>query len=128
LAQDDQLNRPVAIKVPHRRLVSRPEDAAVYLTEARTVANLDHPNIVPVHDVGSTDDCPCFIVSKFIEGSTLAEKIREQRPSFGDAAELVATIALALQYAHCKGVVHRDIKPGNILIDKSGKPFVVDFG
>ena len=54
LAHDDQLQRPVAVKVPHRRLVSRPEDAQAYLTEARTVANLDHPNIVPVHDAGST--------------------------------------------------------------------------
>jgi serine/threonine protein kinase len=128
LAQDDQLNRPVAVKVPHRRLIARPEDATVYLTEARTVANLDHPNIVPVHDVGSAEDCPCVIVSKFIEGSTLAEKIRDQGSSFVAAAELVATVAEALHYAHCKGVVHRDIKPGNILIDKSGRPFVVDFG
>src|SRR5438105_11359597 len=68
LAHDDQLQRLVAIKVPHGKLVSRPEDAEAYLTEARTVANLDHPNIVPVHDVGSTEDYPCFIVSKFIEG------------------------------------------------------------
>src|SRR5215469_12122233 len=59
LAHDDQLQRPVAVKVPHRRLVSGLEDAQAYLTEARTVANLDHPNIVPVHDVGSTDHFPC---------------------------------------------------------------------
>src|SRR5215471_11920307 len=72
LAHDDQLQRLVAIKVPHRALLSRPEDAETYLTEARTVAGLDHPHIVPVYDVGSTEDCPCFIVSKFIEGSTLA--------------------------------------------------------
>ena len=76
LAHDDQLNRPVAIKVPHRRLVSRPEDAEAYLTEARNVANLDHPNIVPVFDVGSTEDCPCFVVSKFIEGSTWRRRSR----------------------------------------------------
>src|ERR1700751_4562598 len=68
LAHDDQLQRLVAIKVPHRKLVDRPEDAEAYLTEARTVANLDHPNIVPVHDVGSAEDCPCFIVSKYIDG------------------------------------------------------------
>jgi serine/threonine protein kinase len=55
------LQRLVAIKVPHRRLVSRPEAAEAYLTEARTVANLDHPNIVPVHDVGSAEDCPCYV-------------------------------------------------------------------
>src|SRR5262245_56772344 len=67
LAHDEQLQRLVAIKVPHRRLVSRPEDAELYLAEARTVAGLDHQNIVPVYDVGSTEDFPCFVVSKFIE-------------------------------------------------------------
>ena len=128
LAHDGQLQRLVAIKVPHRHRISTAEDAEAYLTEARTVANLDHPHIVPVYDVGSTDDCPCFIVSKFIEGSTLAQKIKDDRPTFGEAAELVATIAEALHYAHRKGLVHRDIKPGNILLDNSGKPFVVDFG
>jgi serine/threonine protein kinase len=122
------LNRHVAIKVPHRRVVAQPEDAEAYLTEAQNVANLDHPNIVPVHDVGSTEDCPCFIVSKFIEGSTLAQKIKNNRPSCNETAELVATVAEALHYAHSKGLVHRDIKPGNILLDTGGKPFVADFG
>ncbi len=128
LAHDDQLERPVAIKVPHRRLISRPEDAAEYLTEARIVAKLDHPHIVPVHDVGSTEDFPCFVVSKFIEGSTLAQRISDNRPSFGEAAELITTVAEALHYAHRKGLVHRDIKPGNILLDGEGKPYVADFG
>jgi serine/threonine protein kinase len=64
LAQDEQLQRLVAVKVPHPNLVSRPEDAEAYLIEARTVANLDHPNIVPVHDVGGTEDYPCYVVSK----------------------------------------------------------------
>src|SRR5262249_31523435 len=81
LAHDERLQRLVAVKVPHRTLVSRPEDAEAYLIEARTVANLDHPNIVPVYDVGSTEDCPCFVVSKFIEGSTLAQRIKANRPS-----------------------------------------------
>ena len=127
-AHDDKLNRCVAIKVPHRRLIARPEDAESYLAEAQNVANLDHPHIVPVYDVGTTEDCPCFIVSKFIEGSTLAQKIRDHRPSFSETTELVATTAEALHYAHCKGLVHRDIKPSNILIDSSDKPYVVDFG
>jgi eukaryotic-like serine/threonine-protein kinase len=126
LAYDDQLQRLVAIKVPHRHRISTSDEA--YLMEARTVASLDHPHIVPVHDVGSTEDCPCFIVSKFIEGGTLAQRLKDDRPTFGETAELIATIAEALHYAHHKGFVHRDIKPGNILIDTSGKPFVVDFG
>jgi predicted Ser/Thr protein kinase len=128
LAYDEQLKRPVAIKVPHHKLVDRPEDAAAYLTEARTVANLDHPHIVPVYDVGSTETFPCFIVSKYIEGHTLGQKLKDDRPTFGQATELVATIAEALHYAHRKGLVHRDIKPGNILIDTNGKPNVADFG
>src|SRR5450432_358926 len=75
LAHDGQLQRYVAINVPHRKLVDRPEAAQAYLTEARTVANLDHPNIVPVHDVGSTEDCPCYVVSKYIDGRTLSDRI-----------------------------------------------------
>src|SRR6516225_10312302 len=71
LAHDEQLNRPVAIKVPHARLVAEADDAEAYLTEARTVANLDHPHIVPVYDVGSTEQFPCFVVSKYIDGSNL---------------------------------------------------------
>src|SRR5215813_13053440 len=128
LAHDDQLQRLVAIKVPHRERVEQPEDAQAYLVEARTVANLDHPNIVPVHDVGSTDQFPCFIVSKYIEGSTLARKINKDRLTVMESVEAVATIAETLHYAHGKGLVHRDIKPGNILLDASGKPYVADFG
>lgn len=128
LAYDDQLQRPVAIKVPHRHRVAMPEDAEAYLTEARTVANLDHPNIVPVHDVGSTNQFPCFVVSKFIDGSSLKEKTKTSRLSLDECAQLVATIADALHHAHKQGIVHRDIKPGNILLDKNGKPYVADFG
>jgi eukaryotic-like serine/threonine-protein kinase len=118
----------VAIKVPHRKLVSRPEDAAAYLTEARTVANLDHPKIVPVHDVGSTEDCPCYVVSKYIDGTDLATRLKQSRLSIHETVELVATVAEALHFAHKQGLVHRDIKPGNLLLDRSGKPFVADFG
>ncbi len=128
LAHDDQLARSVAIKVPHARLVTCPEDAGLYLTEARTVANLDHPNIVPVYDVGSTEEFPCYVVSKFIDGTDLAARLKQCRLSLPEAVELVVTVAEALQHAHRQGLVHRDIKPGNILLDKSGKPFVMDFG
>ena len=104
------------------------EDAEAYLTEARTVANLDHPNIVPVFDVGSTEDCPCYVVSKYIDGTDLASRLKQSRLSIHETVELVATVAEALHHAHKQGLVHRDIKPGNILLDKSGKPFVADFG
>ena len=128
LAHDEQLNRLVAVKVPHASLISKPEDADAYLSEARTVANLDHPGIVPVHDVGSTEDCTCYVVSKYIPGTDLATRLKQRRLSYGESAELVATVAEALHYAHKQGIVHRDIKPGNILIGKDGKPYVVDFG
>lgn len=128
LAHDEQLNRLVAIKVPHARRISKPEDAEAYLTEARTVANLDHPGIVPVHDVGSTEDCPCYFVSKYIEGTDLSTKLKESRLEYREAAKLVAAVAEALHYAHKQGLVHRDVKPANILIGKDSRPYVVDFG
>jgi serine/threonine protein kinase/formylglycine-generating enzyme required for sulfatase activity len=128
LAHDDQLQRRVAVKVPHAHRVAQPADAEAYLTEARNVANLDHPNIVPVYDQGSTERCPCFVVSKYIDGTTLAARLKQSRLSLHYAVELAATVAEALHHAHKKGLVHRDIKPSNILLDKVGKPFVGDFG
>jgi serine/threonine protein kinase len=128
IAHDDELDRAVAIKVPNPGRITNPGDVEAYLNEARILARLDHPHIVPVHDVGRTDDGLCFVVSKLVQGSDLAVRIRQERPSFRDAAELVATIAEALHYAHTRGLVHRDIKPANILIDPSGKPCVADFG
>ena len=128
LAQDEQLNRSVAVKVPHVAPTSRPTDAEAYLAEARTVANLRHPAIVPVFDVGSTDEFPCYIVSEFIAGTDLAKRIKQRRLSYFEAVELVAVVAEALHFAHKQGVVHRDVKPGNILIGTDSKPYVVDFG
>ncbi|MBW3596007.1 MAG: SUMF1/EgtB/PvdO family nonheme iron enzyme [Planctomycetes bacterium] len=128
LAHDERLKRSVTVKVPHARLVTRPEDAEAYLAEARTVANLDHPHIVPVYDVGGTDEHPCYIVSKYVAGKTLLERMKSLRPTWREAAEWTAAVADALHYAHKRGVVHRDIKPGNILLDDAGRAHVVDFG
>ncbi|HEV3302221.1 MAG TPA: serine/threonine-protein kinase [Planctomycetaceae bacterium] len=125
LGNDEDLQRRVAVKVPHPERVA---DAEAYLTEARILARLDHSNIVPVHDVGRTERGLCFVVSKFIEGSDLRRRIRENRLPPAESAQLVATVAEALHYAHTKGLVHRDIKPENILIDDKGKPYVADFG
>jgi serine/threonine protein kinase/formylglycine-generating enzyme required for sulfatase activity len=127
-AYDDELRRDVAIKVPHRHSISDPRDIEKYLAEGRILAALDHPNIVPVHDIGRTDDGSCFIVSKFIDGIDLASRLRQSRLALREAVEVTATVAEALHHAHKQGLVHRDIKPGNLLLDKSGKPFVADFG
>ena len=128
LAHDEQLQRQVAIKVPHGNLLRGPDEIDAYLNEARTVAALDHPNIVPVYDVGTSENCPFFIVSKFIEGCTLRKKINEERASLMETVRLTAVLAETLHYAHRQGLVHRDIKPSNILLDVSGKPYVADFG
>ncbi len=128
LARDYQLQRPVAIKVPHAHLVTQAGDAEAYLAEARTVAGLDHPNIVPVYDAGSDGPFPCYVVSKLIDGRSLKEELEASRLSLETCAELVATVADSLQHAHERGIVHRDVKPGNILLDAGGKPYVTDFG
>jgi formylglycine-generating enzyme required for sulfatase activity len=125
---DDDLRREVAIKVPHRERITTPEDVETYLAEARILASLDHPHIVPVHDVGRTEDGLCFVVAKFIPGIDLAHKLRDTRLSFGESTELAATIADALDHAHNRGLVHRDVKPGNILLDNEGRPYLADFG
>jgi serine/threonine protein kinase len=128
LAHDEQLRRPVAVKVPRPERACLPGHADSYLAEARILASLDHPHIVPVHDFGQTEDGLPFVVSKFIESTDLATTLRHARPSFATAAELVATVAEALHYAHRRGLVHRDIKPENILLDTGGRPYVADFG
>ncbi len=122
---DGVLKRCVAIKVPHPHLLDTPE---LYLEEARVLAHLEHPAIVPVHDAGRTEDGMCYVVSKFIEGSDLKSRNQETPLAHREAVELVATIAEALHYAHVHGVVHRDVKPANILIDLQLKPYLADFG
>jgi serine/threonine protein kinase len=128
LAYDEQLDRCVAIKVAHPRLVTRAEDAELYLTEARAVAQLNHPNIVPVYDVGGNSEFPCYVVSMFIEGTDLAKHLRQATLPRDEVARLVAAVADALQHAHQHGIIHRDVKPGNILLDRAGKPYLADFG
>ena len=133
LGYDHQLHRHVAIKLPHRKLLARPEDAEPYRAEARVVAALNHPNIVPINHVGSAAH-HFFIVSKFIKGGTLARRIRLFRPSVREAANLACVVADALHYAHRQGLVHRDIKPGNILLERHAGggqpavPYIADFG
>jgi serine/threonine protein kinase/formylglycine-generating enzyme required for sulfatase activity len=125
---DDDLRRDVAIKVPHRDRITGPEDVAAYLSEARILARLDHPGIVPVFDWGRTEDGRCYVVSKFVEGGHLKKWLGQGRPPFAQSVETVARVAEALHHAHKRGLVHRDIKPENILLDAQGHPVVADFG
>lgn len=128
LAQDGELGRNVAIKVPHPSRVARLSDIDAYLSEARIVANLDHSAIVPVYDCGRTADGRCFAVSKFIEGCDLATKLKRTPLTFSASAQLLQRVAEGLHFAHLKGIVHRDIKPGNILLDTNDQPYIADFG
>lgn len=128
LAYDTQLGRQVAIKVPHQHPINSPKEAEEFLHEARTLARLDHPGIVPVHDVGQTEAGYCFVVSKYVRGSNLARRIFEGRLSHSEAATIATAVADALHHAHQQGLVHRDVKPANILMDEDGRPCVADFG
>ena len=124
LAHDEQIDQPVAIKVPLSELVSRPEDAEAYLAEVRTVANLDHPHIVPVHDVGSDDKFPCFIVSNYVPGVDLRKHDEAQHHTPFESAKIIVTLAGALDYVHQRNLCHLSLRPGKILVDAEGKPWL----
>jgi WD40 repeat protein/tRNA A-37 threonylcarbamoyl transferase component Bud32 len=127
LAHDPELDRQVAIKVPRRGLLSEGTELDRFLREARSVAQLRHPSIVEIHEVGQADGLP-YLVCAFVKGVTLADMLSARRLRPRDAAELAAALADALDYAHERGVVHRDVKPANIMVDDKGQPRVMDFG
>jgi serine/threonine protein kinase len=126
LARDTKLDRNVAIKIPRKEALSA-EESQFFLRDARAAAQLKHPSIVSVHEVGRDGDT-IYIVSDYVEGANLKEWLSGQRLSFKESAELVVKIAEALEHAHRAGVVHRDLKPGNIMMDRDGQPHVIDFG
>jgi tRNA A-37 threonylcarbamoyl transferase component Bud32 len=126
-ARDAELDRVVAIKVPRAGNLAGAQELDRFLREARSVAQLRHPSIVPVHDVGQADGVP-YLVSDFVEGVTLSDLMLARRLGFRDSAELVTSVADALQYAHEHGVVHRDVKPSNVMVGADGTAFVTDFG
>jgi eukaryotic-like serine/threonine-protein kinase len=121
------LNRPVAVKSIR---ISKPnkQDLDRFLAEARLVASLAHPHVVQVHDYGQSEGMP-YLVMEYLSGGTLAESLkRDGRRDPRHAATLVEQVAEGVQQAHEKGIVHRDIKPGNVLFDADGTPKVSDFG
>lgn len=126
-AFDEELHRPVAVKVPHpsQRLGERQIDQL--LTEARRVARLRHPGIVAVHDV-QKEGAAYFLVADLIEGEDLAERLRRGPVSVAEAVGIAVQVAHVLDYAHKQGVVHRDIKPSNVLLGTDGVVHVCDFG
>ena len=126
-AFDPTLGREVALKVPRAAAMERPEVRARFLREPKAVAQLRHPHIVPVYDAG-IDDGRYYIASAFIEGRTLDDIIAEKRLGYRQTAEIVVALADALDYAHSHGVVHRDVKPANVMLDHQGQPMLVDFG
>lgn len=128
LAEDTILNRPVAIKLPVFSEQNRDELVARFYREARAMAKVRHPNLCPVYEIGEIDGRP-FLAMAYIEGETLAEKLKAEGPiPPAKAADIVRTLALAIAVAHERGVIHRDLKPGNVMIDGGGIPLVTDFG
>ncbi len=125
-AIDTQLEREVAIKLPHVERQT-PAEAAFFLHEARSAAQLSHENIVRVLEVGREQD-RVYIVSEYIDGLTLRQWIRTHAPDYQESARVISIIGRALQHAHDQGIIHRDLKPANILIDGRQQPHVTDFG
>ena len=128
LAHDEELDKPFAVKVPHRRLFRSDEEVQRFLGEARTAARLKHASIVPIHYFGRESDGTCYIVMEHIDGPSLAERLRSGPLPPEQAAAILATVAEAVAHIHKKGFVHRDLKPRNILLDAEGRPHVADFG
>jgi eukaryotic-like serine/threonine-protein kinase len=127
-AIDAELDRPVAVKVLRGGAGASREDVERFLREARSAARLRHPGIVAIHATGQAPDGSPFLVEEFVNGSTLATSIKEGPLDPRRAAEIVAGLADALAYAHTHGVVHRDVKPSNIMLDLEGRPHLMDFG
>ena len=127
LAKDPELQRSVAVKVPTAERIRMGGGSDEFLNEARAVAGLDHPNIVPVYDVGQTEDGRCFVVSKYIKGNELRKEIRKGF-EYDESARIVSLLAEALHVAHQADIVHRDVKPGNIIVDQQRMPHLLDFG
>src|SRR6267142_87538 len=126
-AHQKSLNRTVALKVIGLGPWATEAHLKRFRREAEAAANLDHPFIVPIHEVGEREGC-CYFSMNLVEGSQLDEVVRREPMPLRRAAELIAKVARTVHYAHEHGILHRDIKPGNILLDAKGEPHLTDFG
>ena len=128
LGEDTRLDRKVAIKVLNQEISEVAESAGAAFDEARALAGIEHRHVVPVYDAGRTVKGEVFVVSKFIEGCTLDEALTEGRLSREEFLERVLEVCDALKSVHEAGIIHRDIKPDNILLDSQNKSVLIDFG
>jgi serine/threonine protein kinase len=126
-ARQPRLQRDVAVKVMQPALAADPTFRQRFEREAQTAANLRHPNILTVHDYGESDGGQLYLVVEYMRGGALRDAL-ERGMALEKAVEIAAQIAEALDYAHGQGVVHRDVKPNNILLTRDERPLLADFG
>jgi WD40 repeat protein/tRNA A-37 threonylcarbamoyl transferase component Bud32 len=126
-ARDRKLNRIVALKMTRAGQLASGNEMRRFQAEAEAAAQLDHPHIVPVYEVGEADGLQ-YISMAFVEGQSLATRVEAGPLAPREAAALIRPVAEAVAFAHAHGVIHRDLKPGNILLDAAGQPRVTDFG
>ena len=127
-AFDPISNREVAIKILPRQMLDNLVTRARFKREIKLIASLEHPSIVPVYDVGGEDNHQPYFVMRYMSGGSLSDMIKKGRFSLRDAALVIERLAAALDHAHSQGVIHRDIKPDNVLFDASNNPYISDFG
>ena len=127
-ARDTELDRTVAVKIQRAAFAEHSGEGERFLREARSAAQIEHPSIVSLYETGETEEGVAYLVTEFIEGVTLEERMLAGGLGFDESARLVARIARALHAAHEHGVVHRDVKPSNVMLDTGGRPHVMDFG